>query len=386
MWRSRASESLKAYCDIDSGSVGYFIVRVLPDGTKVPLASGRAFFAASLSLGSERFAAELKKNLTAICHEICSHKGTLALDLSIFFASPFAVSHVRSTVRSFEKATQVTSDLLQETMVRESKLFEDSVRADLAAGMPEEEGGLVSLIEKEPIRYLVNGYETSEPCGTQAVSLQADFFISASGSHLYDFVHEIFESHCGPLALTIHTRAFGLYRSFRSMAGFEDVVLVDASARTTEALIVRGGVPTNVGAFPIGTHDITKLLSKELSVPEEATFSALALSADSAIHPEERIRMAAAIGEVRKKIVGDFSKMLSELSDLYLVPTTVVLFIDERFREFYTGFLADAAFNSYNSENSTFSVIEPARFGSVGEYQHVPSVMRDTLLDWESGL
>jgi hypothetical protein len=380
---SSPKKTTELFFDLDSGSLGVLLLRRESSELPTVLFSSRYSFPFTGLFSGKNLYRKLGSLLEHAFADVHPHLGSSPDEITFFLAPPFSVEHVRRAQKDFAPSIILTETnvrmLLDELVVNYKKEIRDTL-LDL---LPEEEP---YLVEQKVVASAVNGYATNTPFGALASSFNADLFLAAMSSAHHAFIRDNLAKRYPRVPISFASRAASLGETIRSVISTPDLIMVDVGDHQTEITVVRDGMIAQAGTFPLGTHAVIRPLSHELGLPREVALSALSLDAHSVIHADERLRMADALGRVRKNLLAQFQKLLVPLATLSLVPDTILLFVPPLYRSFYTTFLSDDLLAPYNLKNKAFTVFSSDDIPLETAYRFGKDVPRDRILLWEVGV
>lgn len=366
--------------DIDSGSVGISLV-AYENRAATLLAAERHHLPHPYIHSRERFIADLKRILTKAVVDLRARKLGTPEKIVCVLGSPLAVSHARMAQLSFEKATVLSPAVVRSAIDHAIGEYKEEIAHSFES---DDEAPKLVLLEEEPISFSINGYAVEEVSGQKGSSFSAQLFLSVTPDLLYTLLEQFWKTEFPDAEVEFKARPHALFETFVRTSALADAVLVDVGAREVELAVVRSGRITEVGTFPFGRDVVIKALGRELSCTKELVLSTLSVTKANSVSTDERLRCAAAMGKAREELLAQFHSVLAEVSYLYLVPSTVVLFVEEDVREFYASFLEDPSLAQYNLANAPFEMVLPVRVCAEPIFAVPPGMKRDELLFWES--
>jgi hypothetical protein len=189
--------------------------------------------------------------------------------------------------------------------------------------------GTAPMTVQEKILHMkVNGYNTSEPYGKHAESLDLSIFKTEASEEIVTAVKkEVNKFFSAPLY--IEPMSLAVYVALRDHVHFaEDFLFVVVGSEVTEVSLVRGFTLLETVSFPFGKNSLIRHLSRELKIPEEMVSGELDLYMQKTISANREPIMRNALTDAAEKWFGFYEKGLVSLSDQSVVPATVYLVTD----------------------------------------------------------
>ena len=131
------------------------------------------------------------------------------------------------------------------------------------------------MVEKNVSHVRLNGYETANPYGQTAETLDISVYASLAPvitkeqieSEIYTIIH--------PQKIIFHTFPFVAWNVLEMLfcKSKEDVVFVDIGSETTDLLIVRRGSIEKSGSLPIGVNHLNRKIAVGLDTYPELAHS-----------------------------------------------------------------------------------------------------------------
>ena len=267
-------------------------------------------------------------------------------------ASPWYATQTRMIRVKKDKPFDVTKQFIDDLMGAEIEAFKSSEEVRGYIG-----DDRASVMEKRLIQVKLNGYETSEPHGKKARSIEAALFVSVSPKELLkDIAGEIRRTY---VVSEVEFSSFSLvaFDVLRNIAHHADNFLfLDISGEVTDLTLVRSGILLETVTFPIGKRDIIRKLAKILKTNPADALSILHLYHEQNIstHHEDSIKVAlfSAAGEW----TSSFQNALSTLSESFAIPSKVFFTSDKDLEEWFASLITKEQFAQFTMTDEKFDV------------------------------
>lgn len=196
----------------------------------------------------------------SVLHKNHKHK---IKTVGIVLASPWFSSFSKTIAIKKPVPFLITKKIIDELV---SEYFDD---------LSKKEAGVKNfLVEKNVSHVRLNGYETANPYGQTAETLDISVYASLAPvitkeqieSEIYTIIH--------PQKIIFHTFPFVAWNVLEMLfAPKEDVVFVDIGSETTDLLIVRRGSIEKSGSLPIGVNHLNRKIAVGLDTYPELAHS-----------------------------------------------------------------------------------------------------------------
>ena len=139
-----------------------------------------------------------------------------------------------------EKLFNISSKFISAILDEESKKFTESRG---------------KLIEKNVIQILLNGYNTNNPYGKEALTVDTTIFISSMSGEIQDRIKDILETVFTSSDVSFNTFALASFSVVRDIFKTEkNFLLLDISGEMTDIILVRNETITKIASFKLGRN------------------------------------------------------------------------------------------------------------------------------------
>ena len=331
--------------DVGSGSVGVALVSFSVDKPEI-LYSHREPIAYQAKPSGVRLnkSAEVAVGVSA---ERVKKDGFPHLNFSGLAKNPPKTAHIiLSAPWHFSHFSQIK--LRREKNFRVSKDLVSSLIADAKSGTGRESFGesndkmRLVPIEEKILSFSLNGYETNNPFGKEALALQALVF----WSYAPEFLVQGFQK---AILNSLHVNEV-IFHSFSLLASLTvrnvkkplgDFVFADVGAEITELVFVKSGVPSASASFPLGSNSLFRsIMRKEKGAGYFAVSGILRLMREGKYDSRRTAEIAVSIDEVSYEWGKEFKLTYESLTSggLY-AGGPVYLIADEDVLSVFTSFV-----------------------------------------------
>src|SRR3989344_5481065 len=185
-------------------------------------------------------------------------------------------------------------------------------------------------IEELLIKTSLNGYETSDPYGKEA--LDAEFAIFSSFSlpgvkeNIVDVITHVFHVE----HVRFHAFSLIAFTTLRKMYPSEEsFIFVDVSGEQTEISIARNGVIIETSTFPSGKNHIIRILKKNASIPPLGAEAFLRLYNGKSGTGKMVERIGKLLENAKEDWRSRFAKTLTTLSQEVFFPKSLFIAADD---------------------------------------------------------
>lgn len=267
-------------------------------------------------------------------------------------ASPWHATQTRIIRVKKDKPFNVTKQFVDDLIRTEIEAFKNSEEVKGYTA-----GDRASIMEKRLIQVKLNGYETSEPHGKEARSIEATLFVSLSPKELLkNIAGEIRRTYVVP---EIEFNSFSLvaFDVLRNIAHESDNFLfLDISGEITDLSLVRSGVLLETVTFPIGKRDVIRKLAKILKTSPSEALSLLHLYHDHNISGQHKDSIEEALLSAAGEWMSSFQGALSTLSESFSIPSKVFFTSDKDIEGWFSSLITKEQFAQFTMTDEKFDV------------------------------
>jgi hypothetical protein len=329
-----------AVFDISSSSVGgaHALVEQQKDNrTKVTLlVQERRDSGLGDELTIDRFVEDTAKALEVVIDHVRTadvHHPSL---IQVVLASPWYSTHSRTITYNKTTSFTCTKRLVDELIEKEIIYL---LKQDTDTG--ETFGSGFRVVEQQLSHISLNGYETIEPYGKKAQSLEVVLTITLVPEVVVERFTSIIRRSYGDRTINVTTGPYAAYVALRDNGGVaSDCVIIDIGEEVTDVAFVKNNNFLYQHSFPVGTYELYRSLSTTTGSMAEAR-SYLEAFRLQKLH-------AAQIKEVKKAVTtfsSSWQKAFIEVVEAgqygFKFPSECYVVAHPRFQEIFTSLITD---------------------------------------------
>ncbi len=293
--------------------------------------------------------------------------------------SPWYASQTRVVRLEKNSPFSFTAKLADELIQKEIIQFKQEHALEY-----QEEKDQSALIELKNMKITLNGYPTSEPLDKKVKELEMTLFVSVSAKHFLEKVKEIVGNHFHRNEVKFSSFAMASFTVARDLGPRDDFLLVDIGAEMTAISIVKKGILSESGSYPLGRNFIIRSVAGELQHSLDEAKTLVSLYKDE--HTEDRLhlRLAKVIEKGRAEWLKKFQESLAGLSGDISMPSTVFVTADPDLADFFSETIKNERLSQYTLTDSKFETVFLNPEALHGAAAFAPNVLRDPHLVIES--
>jgi cell division ATPase FtsA len=246
------------------------------------------------------------------------HKRSIRF-VHVVFASPW--------FSSFSKSVEIKKD---QSFVVQPKTVEKLVSEQVALMFKDASKGESTIIESAKSHMRVNGYETTNPFGKEARSLDVAVYASMAPKILCEEIENEIFSTTHPKKVMFHTFP---YVSWSVVSGLfskqEDFALIDVGGEVTDMLVVRRGAISSLASFPVGKNHLIRKTAIHFESRPELADSLLSLYSNDMAEDSTRERTAKLISAFAEEWGVRLNQALSQSSKDNFLPQKAYYVADD---------------------------------------------------------
>ncbi len=339
---------IELICDIGNGSLGVALV-LFASSEKAPnvIFSERIFLQSETGKGYENITANLGKNLNNLLSNVlkfCVSNKINPSKVSCFFSSPWFISQTH-ILRVKQPEPIVFSESILSKILKEAENNFLSNKDSRAFKFVSED---IKLIERKITRIKLNGYQTHEPLGKKASTIEVALFLSAVRKETILLIESAINRLWLDVKIQHHTfplASFSMIRNELNNPG--NFLLVHIADDITDLSIVYDEMLLDTFSFPLGKKNIIKNLEEKCNLDYGLASSALSMYAKGEMHHEQLPRFTDAIQSAIKDWITHFENGCDVLTKNIAVPEVVYLIVDERIFPIFESAIKSFNLNRY---------------------------------------
>ena len=312
--------------DVGSGSVGGAIVL---DGKGEPptvLYGTRSEILFQQELTASRLLSlclrALSEVVLAIEHEgfdkagFAGHRPSVA-EAIVSLSAPWTVSKTSFLRLRNEHPARITEAMFK-------ALLEDDRRAAVAS-VPK--GGVE--IERKLVKSVLNGYETAEPYGKEALTAEFATLSSYTLPKLKEKVTDIISHRLHAKTISFHSFSLLSFAVLRELfPTSENFIFVDVSGEQTEVSVVKKNVSLETISFPFGKNHMIRVLERDGKLPPSGAESFMKLYGEGKMESKLSEKAATIISQCEEEWLRHFFKALTQFSEEVFLPEVLYIAAD----------------------------------------------------------
>lgn len=293
-------------------------------------------------------------------------KGFKPKDAFVILSSPWYVSETKIIKIDSSKPFTVTE-----------RIINDAIKSASSDFINRNKSG-IGILEKNIIKYALNGYTTPVPVGKTAQRLEISVFFSFCKNQTIESLRQTILSQFNVHDIEVSSQSLAAFTAVRSTwSDIKNYVLVDISSQLTELMIVRQGILAEAASFPYGKQFIIQELAKRIGVSAEVSISILNMYNDKTIDITLKDKVQVALDEIRKDWLEPFTKVLSEISVGSSLPNKFILFSPKKMGELFSIFMKSEESQQFTFSEGKFEVHE----AGVNDFSHLYMTKENTTTD-----
>lgn len=270
------------------------------------------------------------------------------------FSSPWVVSHTKVVTIRKESEFKVTRKMAEEVAEQEQDNYMKSL------GLYTGENNInarSTVIEHLLLRMRVNGYDTMNPFGREAKSLELPFFMSVIDNKALEAMESAVAKHFHYRKSSAHSFVLSLYTTLQNIWGAEvDFIAVDINGELTDITLIRGGVIAETASFPLGINSIVRHAAKALSISTELAESRVQVYMANKASDDEGRKIREVLLGIRDEWVKSFEDSFASINYDFIIPRKLFLIVNNALGNFFAGFLKNERFKKIIVPGDTFDV------------------------------
>ena len=340
--------SLVAVINISSASVEGLLMEIGRPKPKI-FGSFSAETNPSFVFKADFLEREIKKALEATFKNLAKKAGPKGADeVFCLLASPWYAGQTRILHFSDQEPFEVTPFLINKLKEDEKKLLKDK---DLR------------LVEKEEVKYVLNGYAMENPFGKRTKNFELYLYISFAKKNFMNEVEGLAKKFLKTPAVSFQTASFVGFKGLKSLFCLKDNFLfIDFSEETTEVVLSRDGYLEETASFAQGSHYFVRRLAQALNIPLGEAVSLLGQYEENHLRPEEKQKIDAILEEAKEKWLSLFARVLEGMSGAFFMPQKIF-------------FLASGGFF-----DNLLSFAGARKFARLGEFSAIKPISQPALV------
>jgi cell division ATPase FtsA len=246
---------------IGSGSVTGSIVEFKKDSKPSVLHVSESLFPVREGVDGEKIVSHMLSALHFVLGNLHKEHAKKIRNVHVIFASPWFSSTSKSISIKKDAPFTVTSkalDAITEDFLEKFLNAKDDTSSDrVSTANPLAKNA--TIIEKSTSHIRLNGYETNEPLGKVAKTLDLTMYISSVPSVLHEKVESEIYTIIHPKQTHFHSLPLTAWNVINKLfSPKDDFVFIDIGSEVTDLLITKQGIIQTIISFPIGQNHLLR--------------------------------------------------------------------------------------------------------------------------------
>lgn len=239
----------------------------------------------------------------------------------ITLSVPWYFSETKNAKISRREDFKVTRELLDKAIEEEVELFARKAREKFSGYK-----GDVSVLEREIMKFVVNGYPIKNPYSKTTKQLEFSLFLSAGRKNFIQNISDMFMHYFGHIPVRITSEPFPVFSSLCDVVDpVEGFLVVDVGGEVTEVYLVRGGVLENVKSFIWGGNLVIRRIAASLNIELNQALSLFSMKNEGDAKPEMDSKLSKTSEGVCSQWQNFLSESLADIGNGAPLPQSLVL-------------------------------------------------------------
>jgi hypothetical protein len=307
------------------------------------------FMIDALKTANERIARE------GVAHLKFTEHGSLSVKKVYFvFAHPWSVSETKIISVHKEEPFEVTQAFIKELLEKEEELFEQTLTT---TGNLQEYKHKLAVVGKEVIQTKLNGYDSKNPYGKYAKTLDLAFSISIVPKEVLEKAEEV--THRAYHLKDSRSFSFPIV-AFSTLRDIfkkdDDFIFLDIAGEIADITIVKSGVVVENSNFPLGKNFLYRKVAEALKEPYEVGASLLRAHLEGHVEEQVSKTISKILDSVRVEWLRYFDTALIDISTRVTLPNRVYLIAGNEFVPFFIEAIQQEKITQFGMNGAAFSV------------------------------
>jgi hypothetical protein len=217
-------------------------------------------------LNIERFVEDTAKALEVVISHVRTADVHHPEFIQVVLSSPWYNAYTRTITYTKLAPFTCTKRLVNSLIEKEIDFL---LKQPAANGAPFGEG--FKVVEQQLSQVLLNGYESSDPYGKKAESLELTLTVTLTPEIVVERFTSIIRRSYGDRTINVTTGPHAAFVALRDNGGIEaNSVIIDVGEEVTDVAFVKNGLFLSQHSFPVGTYELYHALSASTGSTLEA--------------------------------------------------------------------------------------------------------------------
>lgn len=266
--------------------------------------------------------------------------------VSCFYSSPWFVSQTH--ILKIQQAEPVVfCESIIKKMLEEAEknfLSEDSTKTNSLSTKD------LKIIERKITRIKLNGYQTHNPIGKKANTIEAALFLSALPETLISLIEDLIDRLWHRIKIEHHTfplASFAMLRNeFNTYGSF---LIVNIADNVTDISLINDEMLLDTFSFPIGKRNIIESIENACALDYELASSILSMYVKNEIHSDHLERFTKTMESIKKDWTTHFESACNVLTKERPIPEAVYLITDQKILSFFELIIKNCGLGGYTT-------------------------------------
>jgi len=270
-------------------------------------------------------------------------------EVKCFLSSPWYLSKTKISKENFETPKEFTEAVMKEIYKRET---------DKVVNDPELlSSGDTEMLEAENILTKLNGYESSDPFGKKANTIEVALFVSLSSKSVLGSIRSAIKGYFTSSTVKFHSFSFASFVVVRDIFHEKNFLLLDISGESTDVIIVRDNLLEKAVPLPMGRNFFLRGLAKNLGITLAEASSKFRLAESEMLNAEAHKEVLKASSEMGETWRMGLQNIFSELSkESKFLPHNVFVMADDEVARWFIENIQDEGVSQFTLSDGVFIV------------------------------
>ena len=337
--------------DVGSSSIGASIVLLYPDQKPKIIHSIRSDMVFQENFRFERFVVSMLDALEKVTQQLSHQPLPPHSDRSFLcvLASPWYASQTRILKKTFDRPTKITEKFLNAIHEKEIESFKEKEMEIM--------GKDALILEMESIQTKLNGYETINPFGKEAVEFETAMYVSISPRKITSAITEKIQKAFHGKTLHFSSFPFISFVAMRDIFHERSFLLMDISGEVTDISVVRGNVLQETVSFVLGKNFLIREVASATGSTFEEAMSQFRMVNGSEMHEETAEKIKEAMKKAGKEWVIECESALEPILERKeILPGDIFITADEDVSAWFVANVQEMENSSFSLASNIFSV------------------------------
>lgn len=337
--------------DVASSSIGAATILLYPNQKPKILHSIRSDMVFQENFQFERFVVSMLDSLEKVTQQLSRQPLPPHSDRSFLcvLASPWYASQTRILKKTFDHPTKIDENFLDDIHEKEIESFKEKEMEIM--------GKDALILEMESIQTKLNGYETTNPFGKEALDFETAMYVSISPRKITSAITEKIQKAFHGKTLHFSSFPFVSFITMRDIFHERNFLLMDISGEVTDISVVRGNVLQETVSFVLGKNFLIREVASATGSTFEEAISQFRMVSGSEMHEEGAEKIKKAMEKAGKEWIAECENALEPILERKeILPGDVFITADEDVSAWFIASVQEMGNSSFSLASNVFSV------------------------------